>query len=448
MIFSEKFISSIAITAWIICAHWTGFAVSVNCDIEPKNNDGKLRKSLFCKYDRTVHPALNGDAVTVTLKMIVKGFSFDEHEKVLLVSSWLSKSWQDDNLKWTPAEFNGINHLVESSEELWQPDLQLFNSDIASVHDDQCRISNCDISSTGHVACIPPCVHSARCAPDLTAWPFDSVNCTLHIGTWINSADEVDLKLKQLIIPESDLQSQDQSWKMVKVLYTRNHGNFSSTSKTYPSVTFTFLLERHSAEHAATFLVPALIMASINLITSWLSPEMSERLMLLALNILSHFLYMQQLSWYIPFNGDICPTIVLCFRDSLIITGFLLINTIVVRGFTSCGLEVPNWIGSTTGFVGSNKFGELFLSKSYLIDRQPLHSEQCEETADVNVTEPQTLPTVTIKPPTNTWKLFAKYIDRLLFIIVFVLYVCMYFALVPSGYKFAEPRGDIEVLGV
>lgn len=177
-----------------------------------------------------------------------------------------------------------------------------------------------------------------------------------------------------------------------------------------------------------------------------------------------------------------------------------MINTIVVRGFTSCGLDVPSWIGSTTGFMGSNKFGQVFLSKSYLIDRvsfepsnfvallskeipplllivldsnfisfniaakfvflevftyllemfivqQPLHSENSEETVDVNVTEPQ-ISTVTIKPPTNTWVLFAKFIDRLLFIIVFALYIFMYFLLMPKGYTFGQPRGDIEIIGL
>lgn len=44
--------------------------------MEPKNNDARLKKSLMCKYDKTVHPSLTNEPVTVTLKMILKGFSF------------------------------------------------------------------------------------------------------------------------------------------------------------------------------------------------------------------------------------------------------------------------------------------------------------------------------------------------------------------------------------
>lgn len=81
------------------------------------------------------------------------------------------------------------------------------------------------------IACIPPCIHTARCAADFSMWPFDTQNCSLHIGTWINSADDVDLKVAKTVIPESDLQSQDQLWKMLATTYTRNHGNFSATAK-------------------------------------------------------------------------------------------------------------------------------------------------------------------------------------------------------------------------
>lgn len=50
--------------------------LSINCDLEPKNNDGRLRKRLFCNYDKSVHPSKFGLPVNVNLKMVLKGFSF------------------------------------------------------------------------------------------------------------------------------------------------------------------------------------------------------------------------------------------------------------------------------------------------------------------------------------------------------------------------------------
>lgn len=46
----------------------------------------------------------------------------------------------------------------------------------------------------------------------------------------------------------------------------------------------------------------------------------------------------------------------------------LILNTIIVRGISQCQLAVPVWINTTTGYMGSNRFGQLFLSKNYLIE--------------------------------------------------------------------------------
>lgn len=57
-------------------------AISIDCDVEPKNNDGRLKKNLLCKYDKSVHPSLTNDPITITLKMILKGFTFVSFVKV------------------------------------------------------------------------------------------------------------------------------------------------------------------------------------------------------------------------------------------------------------------------------------------------------------------------------------------------------------------------------
>lgn len=61
---------------------------AVDCEAEPKNNEGRLRKSLFCDYDKDNRPALTDDPFTIKFKMIIKGFSFDSN--TLKVSTWLA----------------------------------------------------------------------------------------------------------------------------------------------------------------------------------------------------------------------------------------------------------------------------------------------------------------------------------------------------------------------
>lgn len=167
------------------------------------------------------------------------------------------QTWTDDHLKWNPSDYNNMASITESSDVLWQPDLALYNSDIASSHNEFCKAANCVISSTGLVSCIPPCSHDAKCWPDYKRFPFDVQNCTLHIGTWVNSGDEIDYKVQKTIISDHDLTSQDRQFQLIRATYRRNPGNFTDTKETYPSLTYSFLLQRHSAVHGAVLLVAA-----------------------------------------------------------------------------------------------------------------------------------------------------------------------------------------------
>lgn len=128
---------------------------------------------------------------------------------------------------------------------------------MASATEEFCKEANCVITSSGTVSCIPPCSHTAKCTAKYDRWPFDRQNCTLHIGTWVNSGEEIDFKVLKTIITEDELSSQNMAWKLIQATYKRNAGNFSETKQTYPSLTFSFLMERHSATHTAYIMSPA-----------------------------------------------------------------------------------------------------------------------------------------------------------------------------------------------
>lgn len=76
--------------SWI-CFVFCGQKVdAVECDLEPKNNEGRLRKDLFCDYDRDNRPTLEDKPITIRIKMIVKGFTFDDSQGTLIMATWLA----------------------------------------------------------------------------------------------------------------------------------------------------------------------------------------------------------------------------------------------------------------------------------------------------------------------------------------------------------------------
>lgn len=58
--------------------------------MEPKNAEGRLRKNLFCDYDKDNRPILTDGPITIQFKMIIKGFMFADLDGKLTVSTWLA----------------------------------------------------------------------------------------------------------------------------------------------------------------------------------------------------------------------------------------------------------------------------------------------------------------------------------------------------------------------
>lgn len=52
-----------------------------------------------------------------------------------------------------------------------------------------------------------------------------------------------------------------------------------------------------------------LALVLLNLLSLWIDTENNARIGLLALSLYGHFSYIQQISWYVPSNGDSLPDI-------------------------------------------------------------------------------------------------------------------------------------------
>ena len=51
----------------------------------------------------------------------------DEKNQVLTTNVWFDHEWDDDLLKWDPADFGGIEKLQIPCDKLWLPDIVLYN---------------------------------------------------------------------------------------------------------------------------------------------------------------------------------------------------------------------------------------------------------------------------------------------------------------------------------
>jgi hypothetical protein len=61
------------------------------------------------------------------------------------------------------------------------------------------------VNSAGMVDCVPPTVYSTICATDVTYWPYDVVNCSVVVGAWMQTGEEIAINNDQGIVSISQL---------------------------------------------------------------------------------------------------------------------------------------------------------------------------------------------------------------------------------------------------
>lgn len=210
----------------------------------------------------------------------------------------MTLSWDDTRLLWKPSEYDNIDTIHVNLDYLWSPDIYLYNAHIGSG-DGGCKPSiDCLLSFKSRVACVMPCQHVGHCSiGDYSNWPFDRQNCSFTFGSWMKSGEEMNYNPEKVKVVSSKAQRNNQ-WQLLSSTSKVNIGKYASApNETYPSVTFSFLIERHSAFHVSGTIVPAIILMTLNLTVLWMIPGMIERFILTLTNLFSHFLYMEFLYW-------------------------------------------------------------------------------------------------------------------------------------------------------
>lgn len=122
---------------------------------------------------------------------------------------------------------------------------------------DSCHVTPCIVNFNGKITCIPPCSHVGHCSTDYKRWPFDRQSCILKFGTWMHTGEEVNYNPQRTSVFTTDARLH-KDWKLNTAKVIAQIGNFSNFSQTFPSLKYTFSIERHSSSQVAMILTPAM----------------------------------------------------------------------------------------------------------------------------------------------------------------------------------------------
>ncbi|XP_049530992.1 neuronal acetylcholine receptor subunit alpha-5-like [Anopheles darlingi] len=410
-----------------------GFTIAFNCDGEPSSSEGKLLKKLFCyNYDKTERPVKNySAAVNVTMNVHVQNYDLDERKSTLTAFVWMSTSWKDEYLTWDRMEY-GIDKLIIESSEIWTPTIIPFNNYKST--EAACSNHRCEVNQLGMVLCIPPCQYEAFCVSNTANWPFDTQNCSLSLGTWVEDLEKIKIN-ENTNITTNYIKVPHSEWKMISA----NAKQSLYDNDTYPTVEYTFLLERHIAIYGA-ILTPGFIMALLNMGILWMSCVSSERLYILCGTCFGHFDYLVYLYWRVPYHGVSVPKLLIFFRDSLLINVAILTFTIMLRHMRLSTGNSNSFFDKLAIKVASTNVGSILLQSERVdIDNKEENDNHVESNADgdtVNLVVEATEVKTAENPKANCTRqaVVVTFLDRILFVCCLLSYILMLFNLLPSEY--------------
>ncbi|XP_056633250.1 neuronal acetylcholine receptor subunit alpha-3-like [Diorhabda sublineata] len=401
----------------------------LSCDAEelqcpPSNSETtyvKLKDAVLCNYDSSVRPVANHQNKTnISFKFIMKYFNYEIITSTFSVDAWLSLYWKDQHLTWKPSDHENIQNIYLYSYEIWTPDLSLYN--LANQGEDPELISTtrCMINYKGVVLCVPPVHLDVLCVPNLSKYPFDKQDCKLRIGSWMHKGEEIDMVIDKSVLNTEELLPNGE-WEILGHSTVKHRGIYPCCpNNTYPSIDVNISIKRLAGSHAASMVIPCIVCVILTLVTLVLSAIDRERLILSYVSLVCHYMQVQYVSWQLPLKGDNIPLIIIFSRDSLLMSVFALLFTLVFKSIMLKKTTPPGWISCIVSTIINCKPGQMILLSDYTTKETAAAKGEEDGDAIVNSTN--------IATTNQDWELFGKLLDK----IFFIVYVLTYFVMIIS----------------
>jgi nicotinic acetylcholine receptor len=203
----------------------------------------KLVADLFKDYNKIINP----DDVKLGFGVTLIDFHVLEKEDAIESYVWLMQNWTDPRLAWNPEEYGGTEIIRLDSDQVWKPDVTLYNS-ADPVNMVNCWHSNVLIYSNGNILWIPPCKMTSGCHLNLWKEPYGENTCSFKFGSWTFDGNLIDIGFfKDASMDVSHL-SDTSGFEIVKNVAEHKDVYYPCCAEPYPNLTFNLTLKRVSGE--------------------------------------------------------------------------------------------------------------------------------------------------------------------------------------------------------
>uniref|UniRef100_A0A7N8XWZ0 Neuronal acetylcholine receptor subunit alpha-7 n=1 Tax=Mastacembelus armatus TaxID=205130 RepID=A0A7N8XWZ0_9TELE len=304
----------------------------------------RLYKELLANYNRLERPVVNDSAaILVELGLtLLQIIDVDEKNQVLMTNAWLQLYWTDIYLSWNPENYPGVQNLRFPSDQIWTPDILLYNS--ADERFDATFHTNVLVNASGYCQYIPPGILKSTCYIDVRWFPFDVQKCNLKFGSWTHNGWLLDL---QMLDVDTSTYIPNGEWDLVGVPAKRNELYYECCKEPYPDVTFTVTMRRRTLYYGLNLLIPCVLISGLALLVFLLPADSGEKISLGITVLLSLTVFMLLVAEIMPATSDSVPLIAQYFASTMMIVGMSVVVTVIVLQFhhhDPQGGKMPKWV--------------------------------------------------------------------------------------------------------
>uniref|UniRef100_A0A3B5BM28 Neuronal acetylcholine receptor subunit alpha-7-like n=1 Tax=Stegastes partitus TaxID=144197 RepID=A0A3B5BM28_9TELE len=302
-----------------------------------------LLRELLRDYNPMERPVAN-DSQPLTVQFsftLMQVMDVDEKNQILTTNAWLQMQWYDHYLQWNQSEYPGVKNLRFTPDQVWTPDILLYNS----AHDkfDATFKTNVLVNSSGFCEYLPPGIFVSTCSVDVRWFPFDIQRCELKFGSWTFDGWLLDIQMK-----EADVSGYmpNGEWDLLGTI-GRHEVFYDCCAEPYPDITFVVTLRRRTLFYALNLLIPCVLLSSMTLVVFLLPANSGEKISLGITVLLSLTVFMLMVAEIMPATSDSVPLIGQYFASTMVIVGMSVVATVIVLQFhhhnPNSG-HMPRWV--------------------------------------------------------------------------------------------------------
>ncbi|KAL3865501.1 hypothetical protein ACJMK2_042889 [Sinanodonta woodiana] len=328
--------------------------------------EAKLHNYLMKNYNSLVRPSGSGGngsgLLTVKLGMrLSQLLDVDEKKQVMKTKLWLSQEWFDGRLRWDPKEFGGIDVTHISSEELWRPDIVLYNN--ADGDFVVTLMTKVTVTYDGNILWEPPAIYKSYCPINVEFFPFDQQECFMKFGSWTYDGHEVDLQHKcayktdvitkesgEMVITQGiDLREyyRNVEWDIINVTARRNEKFYPCCNLPYPDIMFNVTLRRRTLFYTINLIMPCIAISALTVLVFYLPSDSGEKITLSISILLALTVFFLLLSDINPPTSIVIPLIGKYLLFTMIVVTlsiFLTVYTLSVHFRSPTTHKMSPWV--------------------------------------------------------------------------------------------------------